>query len=417
MPDGRPAPADRRRVCLVLGGHLSSCPRAIKEADALASRGHEVLVLASQSVPAVASIDRGLERRKPWAVRHARLQAWGAARRAWAGFRRRRAQAALAAGRFDEAVALPAFAPWAEGHLREIAAFQPALVVGHTLPGLAVAWAARRRFGIPYAFDLEDFHPGEREGGLDEPGNRRAHVALAATLPEAACVTAASPFIAREAARAYGRDDVAVVLNCFPPEPLPAPAGGAPARLSMAWFSQTVGLDRGLGDALGACALLKGDFELHFRGSCSPDVARELRGLAERGGFLPRFHLHPWCPPDGLLAALAPHAVGLALEPGRTRNHDLCVSNKILLYPAAGLAVVATRTEGQAWALERAPGMGFLYAPGDAEGLARGLQRWLDDPAALAAAREAARRAASTVFSWERESATLVAALEGAMSR
>lgn len=407
--------SSRRRICLVLGGHLSSCPRAIKEADALHARGHEVLVLASQTVPAITEIDGGLERRKPWAVRHVRIHSWGAARRAWGRFQRGRALASLQEGNFPEATALPALAPWAEFHLREIGNFRPALVVGHTLPGLAVAWAAHRRLGIPWVFDLEDFHPAERDGGLDEPGNRVAHVALQATLPGARRIVAASPFIAREAARAYGREDIEVILNCFPPEKLPTPAAPPPARLSMTWFSQTVGLDRGLGDVLAACTLLKGDFDLHLRGSCPADTALEILERARRGGFLPRCHLHPWCAPDGLVAALARHTVGLALETGHPPNRDLCITNKILLYPLAGLAVAATRTSGQQWTMEQAPGMGFLYEPGDVAGLTRGLQRWLDDPAALEAARAAARRATETTFCWEKESSRLVSLLESAM--
>ena len=408
--------SSRRRVCLVLGGHLSSCPRAIKEADALHSRGHEVLVLASQTVPAITEIDGGLERRKPWAVRNVRTHSWGATRRAWSRFQRNRARSSLLEDTFSEATILPALAPWAEFHLREIENFRPALVIGHTLPGLAVAWAAHRRFGIPWIFDLEDFHPAEREGGLDESGNRLAHITLASTLRGAACVVAASPFIAREAARAYDREDIEVILNSFPSEKLPTPAAPPPARLSMTWFSQTVGLDRGLGDILAACALLKGDFDLHLRGSCSTETALEILEHARRGGFLPHCHLHPWCPPDGLVASLARHTVGLALETGHPPHRDLCITNKILLYPLAGLAVAATRTLGQQWTMEQAPGMGFLYEHGDAECLARGLQRWLDDPAALDAARAAARHAAGTVFSWEKESAKLVALLEKAMA-
>lgn len=413
-----PAPdhASRHRVALVLGGHLSSCPRAIKEADALFARGHEVLVLASQTLPAITEIDGALERRKPWTVRQARLHSWGAARRAWARFQRGRARAALRAGEWSEDVAFAAFAPWAESHLREIARFRPALLVGHTLPGLAVAWAAHRRFGIPWVFDLEDFHPAEREGGLEEPENRVAHAALRAALPDAANVIAASPFIAEEAAKAYGRANLPVVLNCFPEEAETAAAPVASERVSMVWFSQTVGLDRGLLDALDACAQLKGDFDLHLRGSCSAETAVEILDRARRGGFLTRCHLHPWCPPDGMIAALRPHAVGLALETGRPPNREICVTNKILIYPLAGLAVAATRTKGQQWVMGQAPEMGFTYASGDSAELARGLQRWLDNPSALEGARGAARRAAEKVFSWKRESHKLLAVLEGAMA-
>ena len=84
--------------------------------------------------------------------------------------------------------------------------------------------------------------------------------------------------------------------------------------------------------------------------------------------------------------------------------------------PFLGMGLTRVDARSQQWTMEQAPGMGFLYEHGDAECLARGLQRWLDDPAALDAARAAARHAAGTVFSWEKESAKLVALLEKAMA-
>ena len=38
-----------RRVCLVSGGHPSSNPRLVKEADALAAAGYELTVVHAQS--------------------------------------------------------------------------------------------------------------------------------------------------------------------------------------------------------------------------------------------------------------------------------------------------------------------------------------------------------------------------------
>ena len=71
--------------------------------------------------------------------------------------------------------------------------------------------------------------------------------------------------------------------------------------------------------------------------------------------------------PNGeLLSRISEHDIGLATEIPLIRNKDLTVSNKILHYLVAGLAVIATNTAGQREVAAQAPGGIFLYQSGNA---------------------------------------------------
>jgi glycosyltransferase involved in cell wall biosynthesis len=124
-----------------------------------------------------------------------------------------------------------------------------------------------------------------------------------------------------------------------------------------------------------------------------------------------RIHFYPQVHPGELLSRCAEHDVGLALEQPVSRNRLETVTNKIFFYLLAGLAVAATDTPGQRRVMSEVPDAGFLYSPGDHAALARGLQRWLDDPAALQRARAAALEAARTRWSWEIEREQLLRAV------
>ena len=50
----------RARVCILTPGHLSTNPRVVKEADALAGAGYEVRVIASDYVQWAREADRAL---------------------------------------------------------------------------------------------------------------------------------------------------------------------------------------------------------------------------------------------------------------------------------------------------------------------------------------------------------------------
>ncbi|NUQ21724.1 MAG: glycosyltransferase, partial [Gemmatimonadaceae bacterium] len=91
------------------------------------------------------------------------------------------------------------------------------------------------------------------------------------------------------------------------------------------------------------------------------------------------------------------------------------VPNKLFDYMAAGLPVV-TSSAIPAARIVRETGAGEVFTARDASSLAGAIER-LRAPEARTTRGEAGRRAVRERYNWERDSATLLAAVEGTIAR
>lgn len=413
MNNGRPF----HDVCIVTPGYIASTPRVVREADALTAAGYRVRVVFSQGgLERIRQHDALLLQEKPWR--------WSAVE--WARHpTQERGRYWRATIRYQLARRLPEILwPWSrlaergEGRiypeLAHLAAEEPAcLFIGHYPVGLAAAAFAASVWNGKLGYDAEDLHTGELP---PTPAGRRQtrRVALieGKYLPRCCHVTAASEGIAHELCQRYSVPLPLVIHNVFPLADRARLDGRCRDRrgpaLSLYWFSQTSGLDRGLQDAIRAAGLVGGPVQIHLRGSLSSAVRITLEALARECRVGDRLFFHPPVPPAELLSRTVEHDVGLALEPGYTTNNALTVSNKLFLYFTAALAVAATDVPGQRRILDSCPNTGFLYRPGDFQALAVQLERWRNDPRVLQESKSAALAAARTTWNWERESLKLV---------
>lgn len=403
-------------ICLVTSAHVSNNPRLIKEADALTDAGHRVRVVAVNLRPDLAARDAAVMRSRRWRI--ARVDA---DRRSVAGRWQWLRDAAL------QQMALEAWRRSLGGEgvieqalsrhwraLARAAAVEPAsLMVAHNLQALPAAAAAAGRLGARLVFDIEDLH-------VEELPNRPLYAMQRALvraieskyLPQCDGLIASSDGIADAIARQYEVDRPLVLLNVFPlsdPARLRQRTDG-PVRLY--WYSQVIGADRGLGEAIKAAGELRGLVEMHLRGDISAAYGDRLRAEIHEAGLEGQVHFHPPVAPDELIERAAEYDIGLALEQLEPANRALCVTNKLFTYMNAGLAIAASDTPGQRAIMEKAGAAGFLYPPGDADALRRGLERLVSDPAKLRQAQAAARAAAEARFSWEHESPRLIQYLE-----
>ena len=131
--------------------------------------------------------------------------------------------------------------------------------------------------------------------------------------------------------------------------------------------------------------------------------------------FRARIEFLPLVPPDELPAIIARHDIGLALEDASIRNRDLTITNKILQYLNAGLAIVASDTAGQREVLNRSPEAGFIAATADEPTFAAQLDQLLKDSARLHASQRAARQLAEDCYCWEREAPRLIELVESSL--
>ncbi len=400
-------------VCIVTPGYLSSTPRVVKEADALHEAGMNVRVVHTWGgLQHKRRHDRALLQEKDWSVDTVR---WSPDRLAeWGTYVRYTLQQRLAqwipkktwrATQVAEQVQHRMYPALASRVAEESAD----LYIGHYSTGLAAAAQGADRHDAKLGYDAEDYHVGQ------QPDNQsrieRVDFIERRYLSRCAHVTASSKGIASALVDRYDIDRPYVVHNMFPWAERDNLDGKTKDRngeaLSVYWFSQTVGLNRGLQDAIRAVGLLDASVQLHFRGTLPDEVGRELRSIAEESDVAEQLHFHPQVPPDELLVRTAEHDVGLTLEHGKTPNRALCVTNKLFHYPLAGLAVAATDVPGQRHLLEEHPTFSGLYEPGDVEGLAAVLRRWTDREA-LQEAKSSALETARSRWNWEREKGKLV---------
>jgi glycosyltransferase involved in cell wall biosynthesis len=412
-------------VCLVTPGYLVSSPRVVRAADALAAAGWAVAVVSSRgTLPDLNAFDDALVHAAPWQSFRVHLTANNTAPAIHPGvrweswFARRLCRARFPSARWAASSSAAGYA-----RLRQQLRSVPTrLVIGHTLAGIALADQAAACARIPLALDIEDLHAEDVAPDHPEAALRkwRAGLVQRHALPRARWLTAASVGMAERIAEHY-RVPIPAVIHNVPfwsesaPEPGPA-EDRDPARLSLAWFSQTIGPDRGLETLCAAALKTNAPLELHLRGSHRLDYIVHLRSILAPAASRVRLVTTPQSHPDALVPWLAQHDVGLALEPASTENRRRTVSNKLFTYLHAGLAVLASDTPGQTAIHLACPDAIRLFQDENPDSLAAALAPWLAAPAALAAAKSAALAAARDRWNYQHECRPLLAAVRSALS-
>ncbi len=184
---------------------------------------------------------------------------------------------------------------------------------------------------------------------------------------------------------------------------------------SIHWFSQTIGPGRGLEDLLAALPHLDSVVEVHLRGHAVAGFEAWLTAHVP-DAWRRHVFVHDVVSNEQLLSRISEHDIGFAGEMKYSKSRDLTVTNKILHYLLAGLAVVASDTAGQREVAEQAGGAVLLYPSGDALALAARLNELLGSPEKLSRSKAAALRAAEETFCWERQENLLLETIARAMS-
>ena len=389
------------RICIVTPGHLASNPRVVKEADALHAAGYDVSVVAGDLTPAVRPFDRDVEAEAPWRVRRVGrggVLARGVQRLARIAARSSRhgvprwlatlAQSELSAGLAAAAAGIPAD-----------------LYIAHYVAGLAAADAAARRNGGLLCYDAEDFHAGEAAGDPAGRASRRLVMAIERPLlTRCVHVTAASPLIAEAYLELYGVQ-AETLLNVFPLKQMPHVTGmRSPAgALRMFWFSQTVGLDRGLQAVIEGMAWARGCISLDILGTDQWGHGSSLLRLADSLGLGGRVKLRPAVSPRRLPAIAAEYDLGLSLETNVSESRQRCLTNKIFVYLLAGIPVVLSDTRAQRLLAADLGRAAAVISLADSAAIGSALDRWafLADERRLAS--EEAARLCQTRYNWDRE--------------
>lgn len=393
-------------VCIVTSGHLASNPRVVKEATALAQAGYRVHVVHGHYAPWAAPFDaRLIDGFTTTSVPFGPHLASPAMR--WRQGIQHRVASTLArlspSAQFTDTAA----APIAQSLARATSRIPARLYIAHYTAALPAAARAAGGSGAAYAFDAEDFHPGDLP---DEPRNAGKNRIIRAVesryLPDACFVTAAAPGIADAYSQSYGIDRPEVVLNAFPLSQAPdssTPEGSAAPGPSLYWFSQTIGPSRGIECAIRATAIARARPHLYLRGTPSPGFKDILISLAEELGVAGRLHFLPVDAPDRMVELAARYDVGLSGEPGFSRNNSIALGNKLFTYLLAGLPAVVSDVPSHLGFAAETIGATFPYRRDDPSDLARIVDELLSRPERLARARASAYALGQNRFNWDTE--------------
>jgi glycosyltransferase involved in cell wall biosynthesis len=406
-----PVPA---KILIISNGALCRNPRVLKEATALSRAGYDVTVLTVRGHASSEKVDVELLRTVRFHRETVDMLPGISSHRLLPFYRRlvqwsaRRAMSTL---RLESARALGPV-----GSLLRRAHRLPAdLTIVHNE---AAHWVGMRLLarGRRVAADIEDWHSEDLlpDARADRPLALIQSVERT-LLRECVYTTTTSHALADALHVCYGGTRPEVITNSFSlqPSPPPGPRATPPAFF---WFSQTVGSGRGLELFLAAWRQSTCPSRVVLLGETQPAYRDRLLSrlpVARRAALM----FQPLVAPTELPGLIARHDVGLALEPLFPANKNLTISNKILQYLNAGLAVVATNTAGQREVLARDPAAGVVVDAHETTVFARSLDELVSDRDALAARQLAARRLAETVYCWEREEPRLLALVDEALRR
>jgi glycosyltransferase involved in cell wall biosynthesis len=400
-------------ICLVTPGQPSTNPRLVKEADALVEAGAEVHVVACKFEEWADDADDSFDDRA-WTTHWLRF---GTQAPRWLDlYQRARRRACREFSRLvgpQVGLAEQAF-HYVIPELTKTTSRIPAdLYIAHNLAALPPACRAARQQGAKLGFDAEDFHRGQFAGRSAQSIEQRLTEHLEVRhMPHCDYLTAASDGIGAAYAETLDVPPPTTILNVFPwsDRDVNVPRDGLDAETpdgarSLYWFSQTIGPDRGLQDALRALPRLPENVVLSLRGQWAPGYESEFREQARALGVHDRVRHLDLVPPEEVIVRTAEHDIGLALEHPVSQNRRICVTNKLFTYLLAGIPFVATETPGQRPIVQDVSDAARGYAPGDVDGFIAAAESLLDD---AESARRAALRAAKERYSWDVEKKTFL---------
>jgi len=339
-----------KKIVLITTGQPSTNPRIVKEADALRSAGFWVTVLYCHFIIWASEADKDLLKNVPWSFKM--LGGSPFHRKSLYIFTRVRFKLARLLNKYVGNKILLAERAQARAYdelLKEAKQIKADWYIGHNLGALAIAVKAATYNSAKAGFDFEDYHRGENDAASSDELARIIYLENK-YVPQLNYISAASPMIAQNIAAHFpGQEkNIITLLNCFPlsQQPFFREKEIKDKTLKLFWFSQTIGIDRGLEILIDAMLQLN-DSSIHLTlaGKCDEDFKQylELHAISIKD----QIHFPGIIPPNDLPAFASKFDVGLALELPVPENRNICLTNKIFTYLMAGNAIIFSGTAMQ----------------------------------------------------------------------
>jgi len=405
-------PAKTKKVCLITPGHITSNPRLVKEAQALTANGYQVHLIFTQYVPYLIDFDSVILKKNPsWTyncLNRTSKSIYIQSQNYIAAALQKICSMLFLRGKNSDYILCHAINRYFSWQLKKAIAVKADLYIAHNLAALPVAVFASKKNQSKCGFDAEDFHRNETSDDPENPDVVLKSLIEDQYFPKTDYLTAGSLPIAQLYQKLFPAKKINPILNVFPVvKEIQLPTKSIHQPLKLFWFSQSIGLNRGLQDALAAIKLLENEqIELHLLGFLTDETNQKLQETIAKLKFKikPTVIFHQPVYADKLPTFAAQFDVGLALEPAFCANNNAALSNKIFTYLQAGLALAVTDTVAQKQFLTENPQLGFCYEKGNATQLAAILKQLIDYPELLLQTKQAAYHAAKNNLNWETES-------------
>lgn len=395
------------KIVLITSGQPSTNPRLVKEADALVSNGFEVTVIYQYWAEWATVPDRQLLRSKNWKA----IRVGGSPDNGYFEYWRSRIihrLSRLLTNYFGFKSGLGEIALNRNTYalINKAKNIPASLYIAHNLAALPAAVLASKKNKTKCGFDAEDFHRQEVTDDLNTEAYQLVKFIEDKYLPQVDYLTAASPLIAEAYQQLYKYLSPVVLNNVFSSsyiQKVITPSSNI--ELKLFWFSQTIGKDRGIEDAIQAMSLLKkSHISLTLLGSIDQANQNYFSELANEFG-LAENQLHFIAPvaPNLIFNMANKYDIGLVLEQTTPLNKDICLTNKLFTYLTAGLAIVASETRAQKEFLKRYSKIGMSYPTGNIEILSNVINSYDHDRKSLHEAKLNALNYAKEELNWEVE--------------
>jgi glycosyltransferase involved in cell wall biosynthesis len=393
------------KILILIGAHLCTAPRPLKEAEALADAGHDVTVRGFWFDPDLVERDRLIMANKSW--RFEPILDFQPIHR-WKNLEIR-LQSRLAKELFQRfgISSSGLFGYGAKAMLKVARHARADLTIVHSEAGL---WVGEKLLnqGFRVGVDFEDWFSEDLlpEARVTRP-IKQQKLLEAKLIRKCIYSLTTSNAMAEALAEAYQAPKPKVIYNTFPwAERLEIDNQKRDRQNlslpSLHWYSQTIGPGRGLEMFFQSLQYLDIAVEIHLRGNYPTSSRQWLEPLVP-DNWRGRLFIHSTVPNSELLSRIAEHDIGLALEIPHCLSRQFTITNKLFQYLQAGLAIVATNTAGQREILNKYPQLGYLVANNNPEEIANALKALLSNPEKLAAAKKASLQAAQEQFSWEHQ--------------
>lgn len=403
-----------KKIVIVTSGQPSANPRVVKEATALDAAGYLVTVVYAPLSPWADEFDRQLFAETPnirWIKVGYHLVKQ---RHHYSIIRLRRKLNDCVSQAVPSLNIAPenAFIFYAQELKKKSAQIKADLYIAHNLGALPAAVMAAKKHGAKCAFDAEDFHRGE-----DYQSKHQQQIAITIEdkyIPQLNYLSAASPLISKAYQQLYLAAKVVTLNNVFSKKHLQNVNTNAENGLSLFWFSQVIGANRGLElivEAMNKKPSL--NISLHLLGSINDTYKTELLEKIHRPDTL-RFYSP--MPLEEIFSLAAKFDVGLASEVPHCLNRELCLTNKLFTYLLAGNYVLASDTPAQKLFLQTYPKAGALYSAHNAEETASLLEQLYYDKEHLLEGRLSALALGAEKFNWEEESKKLIEVIKSTLN-